>query len=130
MQLGGDSTREALSRSRSHGATAVEDDAGKPASPAHFTGVGRKLGEPAAAALARSPTPTTVAAPAEPLVTITFWKNGFTVDDNPVRPYTEPQNQTFLNEIREGYVTLARLHIASQERKSARERSHTGHRCG
>ena len=45
----------------------------------------------------------TVAEPEEnPNITITFWRQGFVVDDGPLRKYDEPQNQAFLKDIDEG----------------------------
>lgn len=38
---------------------------------------------------------------------ITFWKNGFTVNDGPLRSYDDPRNQSFLNDIKEGYIHCA-----------------------
>jgi len=36
--------------------------------------------------------------------TITFWRNGFTVDDGPLRNVTDPENQEFLRDINNGIV--------------------------
>lgn len=35
---------------------------------------------------------------------ITFWKNGFSVDDGPLRDPTDPENKAFLSDINEGRV--------------------------
>ena len=68
-----------------------------------FSGTGRTLagGEPASAA----PTPQEPAAegPPEPLkYVITFWRNGFTVNDGPLRTLDDPANASFLESIQRG----------------------------
>lgn len=35
---------------------------------------------------------------------ITFYRQGFVVDDGPLRPYTDPKNHHFLKDIEEGFV--------------------------
>lgn len=37
-------------------------------------------------------------------VTITFWHDGFTVDDGPLRGYDDPQNQQFMDAINKGFA--------------------------
>lgn len=39
-----------------------------------------------------------------PSTTITFWSNGFQVDDGPFRDSEEPANKAFLAEVEKGYV--------------------------
>ncbi|XP_054161465.1 NSFL1 cofactor p47-like [Oppia nitens] len=33
-----------------------------------------------------------------------FWRNGFSIDDGPLREYNDPQNQEFLNSIKKGEI--------------------------
>jgi len=43
------------------------------------------------------------------LKTLTFYKNGFTVDDGPLREFKDPQNKAFLSNINKGYVLFSFL---------------------
>ena len=36
------------------------------------------------------------------IIVITFWRQGFVVDDGPLRKYDEPSNESFLKDIDEG----------------------------
>merc|ERR1719379_1053000 len=66
-------------------------------------GTGYRLGNTQTAPVV--PMRDTVAEPEEnPNITITFWRQGFVVDDGPLRKYDEPQNQAFLKDIDEGVV--------------------------
>jgi len=35
---------------------------------------------------------------------VTFWRQGFVVDDGPLRSYSDPANHRFLQDVEEGYV--------------------------
>eukprot|EP01121_Diplochlamys_sp_Union-15-3_P001737 TRINITY_DN11511_c0_g1_i2.p1 TRINITY_DN11511_c0_g1~~TRINITY_DN11511_c0_g1_i2.p1 ORF type:complete len:358 (+),score=95.30 TRINITY_DN11511_c0_g1_i2:63-1136(+) len=35
---------------------------------------------------------------------LTFWKNGFTVDDGPLRSYSDPANKDFLSDVHQGII--------------------------
>jgi len=37
-------------------------------------------------------------------IKLNLWKNGFTVDDSPLRDYYSPQNQEFINKIKKGEI--------------------------
>lgn len=37
-------------------------------------------------------------------ITVRFWKNGFSVNDGPLRPYDDPKNQEFLHHVKHGEV--------------------------
>jgi len=37
-------------------------------------------------------------------VKITFWKNGFQVDDGPIRSFNDPQNKQFLDSVQKGEI--------------------------
>ena len=72
-----------------------------------FTGASRSLnsdapsdGGPVAGAAA-TPEPMT-GAPAPQVHTITFWANGFTVDDGPLRNYDDPANTAFMQAVGRG----------------------------
>lgn len=38
---------------------------------------------------------------------ITFWKNGFTVGDSPLRSYSDPANAAFLESVKNGFTIHA-----------------------
>eukprot|EP01086_Lenisia_limosa_P014820 TRINITY_DN4627_c0_g1_i2.p1 TRINITY_DN4627_c0_g1~~TRINITY_DN4627_c0_g1_i2.p1 ORF type:complete len:276 (-),score=53.36 TRINITY_DN4627_c0_g1_i2:64-891(-) len=46
-------------------------------------------------------------------ITVTFWKNGFSVDDGPLRLMDDPQNQQFIQDVTNGDVPLE-LHSMMQ----------------
>ena len=70
-----------------------------------FVGKAYKLGD--------SNTPSEVIAPPvaqeeenqEP-IKITFWKQGFTVSDGPLRKYDDPASKAFMSDIERGYFIL------------------------
>lgn len=67
-----------------------------------FAGPSRTLNgepqQPAQPAPTVSPAGPGTRAPAEPVFhTITFWRNGFTVDDGPLRRLDDPANEPFLD---------------------------------
>lgn len=69
------------------------DDFGQPSSSSRsFTGTGRLLsGETVPAAAPRPPAAVNHA--------VTLWRNGFTVDDGPLRRFDDPANASFLEVI-------------------------------
>jgi len=62
-----------------------------------FGGSGFKLGQPSTGS-------TAVPGQKKVLKVITFWKNGFTINDGALRSYNDPQNKEFLADIQEGHV--------------------------
>jgi len=88
---------------KKHGAQVAEPP--KPQQPSYFGGQGHTLGDirnpsvvvrPAAAPQRQEPP--------EVNHTITFWRNGFSVDDGPLRKYEDPANKEFLDSINKGVV--------------------------
>ncbi|KAL7752577.1 protein phosphatase regulator [Sorochytrium milnesiophthora] len=87
-----------------------------------FTGAGFRLGseeEPASSQPSRpvvnsQPSAGAPSSRSLPKVTrtITFWKNGFSIEDGPLRSYDDPESQQILQALKSGYVlqTLA-VHI-------------------
>eukprot|EP00899_Mesostigma_viride_P009310 jgi/Mesvir1/18380/Mv14263-RA.1 len=68
-----------------------------------FTGTARLLsGEPAQPREAAGPAEATPAAPSPAEHVITFWANGFTVNEGPLRTTDDPRNTAFLNCIQRG----------------------------
>jgi len=75
------------------GATSVDDDKEKP----FFKGAGYALG-------------TSLDTPSIPIQTqkreviVTFWNNGFQVDDEPLRSFQDPNNEQFLDDVIMGLI--------------------------
>lgn len=55
-----------------------------------------------------SATGSTGQADSEAVVTraLTFWRNGFSIEDGPLMEYTDPANQQILEDIKAGYDVL------------------------
>jgi len=88
--------RDLMKRARAEmGAESLDEyNSHQPSGPSAFTGAGHSLngestsGEPA---------------PQQPQEhTITFWQNGFSVDDGPLRDAQDPQNAAFLEDVNRG----------------------------
>jgi len=97
-----DAVTKLFAGARQQGATPVDDK--KPTAPTFFTGQGFKLGNTSSGSAPVQP-----AAPATPQKqvvtrTIAFYKNGFTVDDGPLRHLDDPANQNFINDVQRGLV--------------------------
>lgn len=65
-----------------------------------FSGSGYRLGSTSGA----NSLPASSTTPREVRTKITLWKNGFCVDNGPVRDYNDPTNTAFLSAIRQGIV--------------------------
>jgi len=63
-----------------------------------FSGSGFQLGS------ASIPTKQVNKGPKEIRKTIAMWKNGFTLDDGPLRRYDDPSNTSFLDDVKRGVV--------------------------
>eukprot|EP00051_Salpingoeca_urceolata_P031741 m.12778 g.12778 ORF g.12778 m.12778 type:complete len:375 (-) comp4354_c0_seq1:80-1204(-) len=154
-KLDGESVKAVFDAAKEHGAVAAHERESKPAAAApRFTGAGYRLGEEGepSAVVAPSAAAAAAAAPAKPEdmeVTVTFYRNGFTVDDgvNPVtlRNLDEPQNAAFLNSITrnqmpEELVSFGKpidLHMVDKRdaeyvppKPTVKSFSGTGHRLG
>jgi UBX domain-containing protein 1 len=98
----GNSVDSIFDRARQHGAVDGTPDDMQPAAGSGrgaFRGTARTLGADATPATEEPPVE---AAPERAVHTITFWRNGFTVDDGPLRKLEDPANSPFLNSINKG----------------------------
>lgn len=66
-----------------------------------FTGAGYRLGDGTEESTFSEPV---VVGRKNVVKTLTFYKNGFQVDEGPLREYSDPANQQFLREVESGYV--------------------------
>ncbi|XP_054277638.1 NSFL1 cofactor p47 [Macrosteles quadrilineatus] len=85
-----------------HGAEVVDPSAGSSKRPSTFHGTGYRLGQ-------SSNDTEVVALPSgrkesHTEVTLKLWKEGFSVDDGPIREYADPANREFLDYVRRGEV--------------------------
>jgi UBX domain-containing protein 1 len=110
---GADLVKEVFEAAKAHGAQVVDEGAEggskKPAAPA-FEGLGYRLGSSAAPTM---PDPQSVKRKQEAekqqqqapqKLVITFWRQGFTVDESPLRRFDDPANKDFLEDIHKGVI--------------------------
>ncbi|CAG8451918.1 11904_t:CDS:10 [Dentiscutata heterogama] len=89
----------------------VEEPETTPA-PHTFTGTGYKLGsdeEPSVAV--NSSEPSTVEPPRTVVRHLTFWRDGFSIEDGPLMAYDDPANEEFLKAINNGRAPLTWLNV-------------------
>ncbi|KAF9306926.1 hypothetical protein BGZ74_002017 [Mortierella antarctica] len=85
----------------------------------YFTGSGNRLGSEGESSSSSAPvapqTPTRSTPTPEALETVTrhltFWRNGYSLDDGPLMSYTDPANREFLDAINRGQAPIKYLNI-------------------
>ncbi|KAG9068515.1 hypothetical protein KI688_010788 [Linnemannia hyalina] len=113
---------EDILKKAAKGGQAREEEPQQPAAKkSYFTGSGNRLGsegETSSSAPTPVPAPTTpVRATPSPEVletvtrSITFWRNGYSLDDGPLMSYTDPANREFLDAINKGQAPIKYLNI-------------------
>lgn len=103
--------KEMFQSAREHGGQ-VLDELGPTAGPSRlFSGAGFRLGDD----VSQESQPVTGTPgepqPAVPMV-LKMWRNGFSVDDGPLRSYRDPENANFLSSIRRGEIPDELLALA------------------
>ncbi|CAO3592428.1 unnamed protein product [Absidia cylindrospora] len=90
---------EILKKAAAGGPAPDDSDDEKKSKPSYFTGSGHTLGSEMNQSL--------------PLVTryLTFWRNGFSVDDGPLLRYDDPANSAMLDSINSGRAPLSLLNV-------------------
>ncbi|KAJ3319007.1 hypothetical protein HDV06_006758 [Boothiomyces sp. JEL0866] len=82
--------------------------------PKYFSGAGQRLGSDAVPSEVIQPAPTNPEL--EPVSrTLTFWQDGFSVEDGPLLRYDDPQNQELLNAIKSGRAPTSLLNVANNQ---------------
>ncbi|KAJ3275714.1 hypothetical protein HDV01_007180 [Terramyces sp. JEL0728] len=82
--------------------------------PKHFTGVGQRLGSDSVpSAVIQPPASNPELEPVSR--TLTFWQDGFSVEDGPLLRYDDPQNQELLNAIKSGRAPASLLNVANNQ---------------
>jgi len=93
---------------KEQGAQEIDNDAPPPEPKQSFTGTGYRLGATSFSPTIPEVPPKKAAANAasqqEIIITVTFWKNGFSVDDGELRKYDDPNNANFLDDIGKGFI--------------------------
>ena len=100
-------TQELFDAAKRHGAEILDEASTSKSElkPMVFKGAGYKLGSDVEASQEVNPNLNTNDFPSEPKdVAIKFWKNGFSVDNGPLRDFNDPNNREFLDAIGRGEV--------------------------
>jgi len=106
--------QDIFNSAKEHGAEVVEDagsDKKDASQRAAFGGSGFKLGNDGSSS-EHVPGSNDQGPRPEQRSTITFWKNGFTVDDGPLRSMNEPSNQEFLQAVMRGEIPQELVRLA------------------
>ncbi|KAF7731582.1 hypothetical protein EC973_009346 [Apophysomyces ossiformis] len=106
---------DAILKKATEAGTIPEEDESLTQAPSYFTGSGYKLGseeEPSTLV-----TPSGSSAAAEETMApvtryLTFWRNGFSVDDGPLYRYDDPANAAMLESINSGRAPLSLLKVS------------------
>jgi UBX domain-containing protein 1 len=104
-----DIVQDVFENAKKHGAKPREDM--PPEEKEKFTGSGYKLGNTVEPSRIETAAPKPVKkGPVNKK--ISFYKNGFTIDDGPLRNYNDPQNASFLSDINKGIIPRELEHEA------------------
>jgi len=102
----------------SKSAAPSSDDEEEPSQPKYFTGSGYRLGSEEDPSVIVMP-PAESSSQPERLPTVTrnlsFWRNGFSVDDGPLLRYDDPANADMLKAINQGRAPLTLLKVAHNQ---------------
>lgn len=93
---------------KEHGAEVVEPS---PSRPVTFTGTGYRLGQ-SSNDTEVVPSPSDQRQSMQSEVTLKLWREGFSVDDGPLRHYNDPSNKEFLDYVKRGLVPLELVEAA------------------
>ncbi|KAI9357127.1 ubiquitin-related domain-containing protein [Pilaira anomala] len=106
---------EILKKAAEGGPAPEEEQTVKSEKKPAYTGSGYRLGsedEPSSLAQPSSPIAPAIVEDTEPVTRhLTFWRNGFSVDDGPLYLYTDPANQEMLTAINSGRAPLSLLNV-------------------
>jgi len=84
-----------------------------------FIGTGQKLGGDG---VASQPVPGKAPRQQPKDLRLVMWKEGFTIDDEPLRRYDDPANKTFLDEITKGQLPAELRHLGREVNVSMEDR--------
>ena len=119
---GGDLVNEILKKAAQRGAPSTEQPAAASSSSRAFAGQGRSINDPAPASASEAPQalPSIASVPGaygdehddndEPVIrNLTFWEDGFSIEDGPLMRYDDPANAETLQAINSGRAPLSLL---------------------
>jgi len=96
--------KSVFENARDQGALEVRDTPHEEKEKPSFVGTGYRLGGTSFAPTMPEPSPKKPAAQQELTMIITFWRQGFSIDDGPLRRFDDPANEQFLSEVRKGVI--------------------------
>ncbi|ORZ20317.1 hypothetical protein BCR42DRAFT_346927 [Absidia repens] len=105
---------EILKKAAAGGPAPDDSEDEKKSKPSYFTGSGHTLGsEDEPSVVVNDPSTSEPTAESLPSVTryLTFWRNGFSVDDGPLLRYDDPANSAMLDSINSGRAPLSLLNV-------------------
>ncbi|CAO3616088.1 unnamed protein product [Cunninghamella echinulata] len=106
---------EILKKAAAGGAAPEDSGSSTQSKPSYFTGSGYKLGseeEPSVLVNENTDDDDTSNQPLPPVTRyLTFWRNGFSVDDGPLLRYDDPANSAMLSAINSGRAPLSLLNV-------------------
>ncbi|KAI8387025.1 hypothetical protein BD560DRAFT_383525 [Blakeslea trispora] len=112
---GGANLVDEILKKAAEGGQAPEESPKKTQKNTAYTGVGYRLGsedEPSTPVQPVSVADTNEEEELESVTrNLTFWRNGFSVDDGPLYAYADPANQDMLNSINDGRAPLSLLNV-------------------
>ncbi|CAG8701891.1 6797_t:CDS:10 [Racocetra persica] len=79
--------------------------------PRTFTGTGYRLGSDEEPSVEVNSQPSTTEPPRTVVRHLTFWRDGFSIEDGPLMAYDDPANEEFLKAINNGRAPLAWLNV-------------------
>ncbi|KAG0227226.1 hypothetical protein B0O80DRAFT_485478 [Mortierella sp. GBAus27b] len=93
---------------------AKREETPPPPKKSFFTGIGNRLGSEGESStiMQPEPEPSTSGPQLETVTrTLTFWRNGYSLDDGPLLSYNDPANREFLDAINSGVAPLKYLNV-------------------
>jgi UBX domain-containing protein 1 len=76
-----------------------------------FVGSGYRLGDASSSSIPATPAVVNAKPPAVVDRILTFWRNGFSIDDGPLLKFDDPENEEFLNAIKMGVAPIQFLKV-------------------
>ncbi|ORZ08372.1 hypothetical protein BCR42DRAFT_144327 [Absidia repens] len=103
---------EILKKAAAGGSTTEGSDAERHSTPSYFTGSGHTLGSEEDPSVTVNDTAVEEDESMIPVTRhLTFWRNGYSVDDGPLLRYDDPANAAMLNAINSGRAPLSLLNV-------------------
>ncbi|KAF8541576.1 hypothetical protein BDD12DRAFT_494359 [Trichophaea hybrida] len=109
----GNLIQDILKRAAEGGQRRRQDEEQQAAPPTRFSGSGHTLGSDTTASVVVPDPVAATPAPRENVTrTLTFWRNGFSVEDGPLMRYDDPANREILQAIENGRAPMSVMNVA------------------